>query len=227
MSPAAGRESTETTGPQHQRDAVQRAAAELFSTKGFVATGVREIAAQAGVDPALVIRYFGSKEKLFLRTMTMSAAFADVVAGPLDSLGERIVEFVLERTRGDQGADAEGGTDTEFSRTEHAADEHADDTGGAGQPVLPASGVFAALMRASGRPMVRAHLAESVEEMFVGRIAGRLPGPDAELRARLVSAQLTGLMAALYVVEDPMLNGVPQEDIVRWYGRAMQLLLDG
>lgn len=41
------------------------AAQQAFSTRGYAASGVREITAQAGVNPALAIRYFGSKEKLF------------------------------------------------------------------------------------------------------------------------------------------------------------------
>ena len=81
------------------RTAVEVAAAELFAEHGFAGTGVRDIARQAGVDPALVIRYFGSKEKLFVRTMTMSDEFLDVVRGPLDGLGVALVEFVVDRTR--------------------------------------------------------------------------------------------------------------------------------
>ncbi|NKT14658.1 TetR family transcriptional regulator [Rhodococcus hoagii] len=87
------------TGTAHNRAAVQIAAAELFAEQGFSATGVRDIARHAGVDPALVIRYFGSKEKLFVRTMTMSDAFVEVVEGPLDGLGRALVDFVVRRTR--------------------------------------------------------------------------------------------------------------------------------
>ncbi|WP_305094353.1 TetR family transcriptional regulator [Prescottella sp. R16] len=86
-------------GTAHNREAVQAAAAELFAEQGFAGTGVRDIARRAGVDPALVIRYFGSKEKLFVRTMTMSDAFVEVVQGPLDDLGRELVDFVVRRTR--------------------------------------------------------------------------------------------------------------------------------
>lgn len=96
--------STETeqgarAGTVHNRAAVQAAATELFAEQGFAATGVRDIARHAGVDPALVIRYFGSKEKLFVRTMTMSDAFVEVIEGPLDGLGRALVDFVVRRTR--------------------------------------------------------------------------------------------------------------------------------
>ncbi|MFJ9721444.1 TetR/AcrR family transcriptional regulator [Streptomyces sp. NPDC101209] len=40
-------------------------ARELFAEKGFERTTIRAVAAAAGVDPALVMQYFGSKRKLF------------------------------------------------------------------------------------------------------------------------------------------------------------------
>ncbi len=47
------------------RLAILFAAQEAFSRSGYRDTGVREITASAGTSPALAIRYFGSKEKLF------------------------------------------------------------------------------------------------------------------------------------------------------------------
>lgn len=40
-------------------------ARELFAEKGFDRTTIRAVAAAAGVDPALVMQYFGSKRELF------------------------------------------------------------------------------------------------------------------------------------------------------------------
>jgi AcrR family transcriptional regulator len=76
----------------------------LFAQKGFSATSVKEIAALAGVDPALVIRHFGTKEALFLRTMAVDEGLRDLVGGPLPTLGrsllQRIVEDLGDETRG-------------------------------------------------------------------------------------------------------------------------------
>ncbi|MDE2570837.1 MAG: helix-turn-helix transcriptional regulator [Sphingomonadales bacterium] len=47
------------------RVAILEAAQDAFSTRGYSQTGVRDITAAAGVNPALVSRYFGSKDKLF------------------------------------------------------------------------------------------------------------------------------------------------------------------
>ena len=78
------------------RDAIRCAAAGLFVRDGYAATTVRAIAAAAGVDPALVIRHFGSKEALFLATVPASGDLPRILAGPLDSIGRELVRFVLD-----------------------------------------------------------------------------------------------------------------------------------
>ena len=78
------------------RDAIRCAAAGLFVRDGYAATTVRAIASAAGVDPALVIRHFGSKEALFLATVPASGDLPGILAGPLDSLGRELVRFVLD-----------------------------------------------------------------------------------------------------------------------------------
>lgn len=47
------------------RQAMLAAARHHFARESYENVGLREIAAQAGVDPALVARYFGGKEQLF------------------------------------------------------------------------------------------------------------------------------------------------------------------
>jgi AcrR family transcriptional regulator len=54
-----------TRDSDRTKAAILHAAQEAFSTRGYGATGVREITAVAGVNASLVSRYFGSKEKLF------------------------------------------------------------------------------------------------------------------------------------------------------------------
>jgi AcrR family transcriptional regulator len=79
------------------RAAIQAAARDLFAERGFEGTSVRAIAAEAGVDPALVIRYFGTKEALFLRCLESGGGVAEVIEGPLETLGRRLVSYFLER----------------------------------------------------------------------------------------------------------------------------------
>lgn len=52
------------------REALLAAATELFTSRGFDRTSVRDIAAKAEVNQALVFRYFGSKEELLGAVLT-------------------------------------------------------------------------------------------------------------------------------------------------------------
>lgn len=68
MSIAQPQMDTSATKPRdagRTRAAILDAAQEAFSSRGYLATGVRDVTSAAGVNPALVSRYFGSKEKLF------------------------------------------------------------------------------------------------------------------------------------------------------------------
>lgn len=76
------------------RAAIESAAKQLFAERGFDGASVRGIAAEAGVDPALVIRHFGSKEALFLRTVDTSMGIGAVIDGPVETMGRRIVAYL-------------------------------------------------------------------------------------------------------------------------------------
>ena len=84
------------------RDAVRtaqtilRAAQELFAARGYTTTGVREVAALAGVNSALVRRYFGSKEGL-LRAAVEEFLIIDVFFdGARVDFGVRSVRLLLD-----------------------------------------------------------------------------------------------------------------------------------
>lgn len=73
------------------------AAQQLFSTAGYAATGVREIAAGAGLDAALVSRYFGSKEELFRAALIASLDLEQMLNTPRQQFGAHVVAFFLDR----------------------------------------------------------------------------------------------------------------------------------
>lgn len=83
------------------RDLIARHAREMFDQRGYAATSVRAIAAAAGIDPALVIRYFGSKEELFLHVTGLADHPGPELHGPLATLGVRLVASVLAPERAD------------------------------------------------------------------------------------------------------------------------------
>lgn len=79
------------------RQAILDAARRCFAHDAYEQVGVREIAAIAGIDPSLVNRYFGSKEGLFAEAITARFDLSDLFVGDRDTLGERLVRFVLKQ----------------------------------------------------------------------------------------------------------------------------------
>jgi len=62
---------------------------------------VREIAARAGVDPALINRYFGSKEDLFLIVLDSCETGADLMGGERSTFGDRVAHEAIFKTKSD------------------------------------------------------------------------------------------------------------------------------
>lgn len=82
------------------KERIRTAATQLFRARGFSGTSVREIAAAAAADPALVIRHFGSKELLFLETMEVPEQEYPLTAVPLERFGRSFVAFLLDSEAG-------------------------------------------------------------------------------------------------------------------------------
>jgi AcrR family transcriptional regulator len=87
-------------GNSGSRERILAAARLSFAQSGYDATTIRGIAAAAGVDPALVRHYFGSKEHLFVVALEFPVdpvEFVPRLLDPgIDGLGERIASFFLE-----------------------------------------------------------------------------------------------------------------------------------
>ncbi|MEV6481785.1 TetR family transcriptional regulator [Streptomyces sp. NPDC051576] len=83
-----------TTATPTQR-AIAEQAHRLFHERGFSGTSIRDIASAAAVDPSIVMRHFHSKTELFARVIGFDAYFTPRLDGPLETLGERLVEYLL------------------------------------------------------------------------------------------------------------------------------------
>jgi AcrR family transcriptional regulator len=79
------------------RRALLTAARELFAAVGYDATTVRAVADRAGVNQALLFRYFGNKRGLFTEAVQSEAL--ELLAGPQADLLERTLDVMLS----DQG----------------------------------------------------------------------------------------------------------------------------
>jgi AcrR family transcriptional regulator len=66
MSVAKKPRSGRRPGPSSTREEILRAARRRFARQGYDRATFRNIAADAGVDPALVVQFFGSKADLFV-----------------------------------------------------------------------------------------------------------------------------------------------------------------
>jgi len=76
------------------RTAILEAARRRFAHEGYDQTGLRDIASDAGVDAALISRYFGGKEELFEEVLTCGPNIAEFLDGDRDSFGERVAQML-------------------------------------------------------------------------------------------------------------------------------------
>lgn len=84
------------------RAAILGAARERFAADGYERATIRAIAAQAGIDPALVMRYFGNKEGLFAGAVQFDLRLPDLRSVPRESIGETLVEHFLDVWESDE-----------------------------------------------------------------------------------------------------------------------------
>ncbi|MFJ1972259.1 TetR family transcriptional regulator [Streptomyces sp. NPDC087903] len=180
------------------RDRILGAAREEFSERGYEKTSVRGIAKAAGVDPALVHHYFGTKEQIFEAAITVAFAPAlnapDAIAdGPVDEVGERLTRFV-------------------FGIWEN--------------PVTRAP-LLAIVRSAVTNETAAAVFRRLVASQLLRRIAAQLELPDAELRAELAAAQLVGTAILRYVIKVEPLASADMEQIVARLAPVVQGHLTG
>lgn len=170
---------------------ILESASKLFRTGGFTNTGLRQIAADAGVEASLIIRHFGSKEELFMRALNYDQQ-NELTEVPTKVLGTSMVEYMFNNSDDPQSA----------------------------------LYTFGTLLRASDNERVYQQLRQNVEDTMVSNIREYLTGEDIELRARLMTAIMVGLMTQMYVICDEMLLNEPREKIIQRYGAALQQIID-
>ncbi|MFL6074744.1 MAG: TetR family transcriptional regulator [Mycobacteriales bacterium] len=86
-------------GPTATRQEILAAARRLFGQRGYAGTTIRAIAAEAGVNPALVHHFFRTKEQVFVAALEFPIQPAAVLAmlqdGPREEIGERTARFIV------------------------------------------------------------------------------------------------------------------------------------
>jgi AcrR family transcriptional regulator len=184
-------------GASGTREAILDAARRAFAEQGYQRATIRGVAELAGVDPALVHHYFGTKQELFVAAVELPVnpieQLMAVLADEPDQIGQRIVEVFL-------------------SIWDHAADR---------------SPLLALIRSAVGDERAAAMLREFITEEVLGQLARRLGSPDARLRATLVGSQLIGLAMARYIVRVEPLASAPAAELAAAVGPTLQRYLTG
>ncbi|PJN40385.1 TetR family transcriptional regulator [Streptomyces sp. CB02959] len=133
-----GETSRSGTAGEHRRDAqgtrrlLLDAASELFAERGYERATVRDIASRAGVNQALLFRYFGSKKALFGEVMARGG-HEQLRSTPAERLFDVALRGMLAEGRG-PGADRSlevclrsiGGSDEIAEALRGLGDEYAD-----------------------------------------------------------------------------------------------------
>ncbi len=188
-------------GPREERGVLSSqildAARASFAVNGWAGTTIRAVARMAGVDPALVYHYFGSKEQLLDAATEMPAEWADGIRvdwdAPLDRLGEALVRGTLRNW----------------------ADERF-------RPLL-----LATLLTAAHEPRTRAKVARVFSGVLMGPALERLDSDQRTRRAALAASQLVGvvMMREIWQIEPIASMGV--EDVAAAIGPTIQRYLTG
>ena len=85
---------------------ILRAARDRFAADGYERTTIRAVAADAAIDPSMVMRYFGSKERLFDAALTIDLRLPDLGAVAPQDLARTMLRHFLDRWESDPADDA-------------------------------------------------------------------------------------------------------------------------
>lgn len=174
--------------PPTRRELILRAAVELFGRRGFRGTTVRAIAEQAGVDPALVMHHFGSKEKIFtvvIREAMRTDAFLPEPGDATEAApGRKLLRAFLVRW----------------------------EATAAPSPMMV---VFRSAME---HPEASRLFSEVASGEFLLPLATRLRAPDPHLQATVLGVLLVGLVTGRYVVRVEPLASLSLDAVVDLFG---------
>ncbi|MGN2640117.1 TetR/AcrR family transcriptional regulator [Nocardia takedensis] len=184
-------------GRSGAREAILDAARERFARNGFDNTSIRAIAGDAGVDPALVHHYFGTKRQLFVAVAHLpidpETPLRTVLAAPLDRIGETLIATVVGVWDSPAG------------------------------PGLVA--VLRSMLAGGDDSLARTFVLEVVLEQVRQRIA--TPEDDGRARVALVASQMMGILVARKLVGIEPLASMPLPDLVAAVGPTVQRYLTG
>ena len=185
-------------GSPDTRESILDAARRLFADKGFDATTVRAIAADAGVDPAMIHHFWGTKEELFRATLQFpidpATEIPEITAGGTDEIGVRLARTFVRIW------DSPVGT-----------------TG--------AALIRSAMSNDWTLRLMREFLTTQILRRVVAELD--LDPKEAPLRVSLVASQLAGLAMMRYIIKLEPLASLPSDQVVTLVGPTIQRYVTG
>ncbi|MGK5532597.1 TetR family transcriptional regulator [Streptomyces sp. URMC 129] len=185
-------------GAPGARELILDSARTEFSERGYDKASIRGIARGAGVNPALVHHYFGTKEQMFAAAVAAAAAPATEGLPAADhcrteELGERLTRVFF------------GVWENPTTR----------------RPLL------AVVRSAVSNETAAAIFRTFVARQLLGRVTDSLDAPDAELRTELAATQLIGVAFLRYVFRAEPIAGADEEELIRRVAPVVQHHLTG
>jgi AcrR family transcriptional regulator len=182
---------------QESKQRIVEAAREHFK-RGYEQATIRGIAADAGVDVAMVYYFFGNKEGLFTASVLDVPEhplhqLAGMLDGTSDDIGARLVRRFIERW----------------------------DSGDTFEPLLTV------WRSAAVQPLARKLLHDSLAGPVAERVAAEFGVDDAVLRVELVASHLMGLAFARYQLRIEPITSTGVDELVAWIGPTVQQYLTG
>ncbi|MBB5869330.1 AcrR family transcriptional regulator [Allocatelliglobosispora scoriae] len=185
-------------GAPDTRETILVAARETFAEKGFDGATMRQIATRAGVDPALVHHYFGTKDQLFQAAVQIPLNPAEilpmVLADGIDHLGTNLVRTFLKVWDSPAGPAA-------------------------------AAVLRSAMSSEWTVKLLREFLVTQVLRRVVNE--SDLDSVEAPLRISLVATQMAGLAFMRYIIKLEPLASLPSEQVVALIAPNVQRYLTG
>jgi len=205
-----------TGGPRSAgtRRAILDAARSAFAARGYEQTTIRAVAAAAGIDASMVMRYYGSKAGLFAAAATADLQVPDLRAIPAASWGEVLVRYLVERWE-------------DTSRDDELI-------------LLLRTAVTSEAVAAQLQEVLSRLLTEPIAALYGpagdgpagGGSASDVPAGDgraddwgAAERAAFIAAQLLGLALCRYILRQEPLASLPAADVVAAVAPSVQRYL--
>jgi AcrR family transcriptional regulator len=184
-------------GTSDTRDRILKCARELFAANGIDKTSIRAIAAEAGVDPALVHHYFGTKTQLFAAAIQIPLDPMQIIGPlreiPVDEIGYVLPSLLLPLW------------DSELGKGFLAT--------------------LRSILSGNETSLVRSFLQEVVAKEVGSRVDD--PPGSGPIRVQFVASQLVGIVMARYILELEPFNTLPVEQIVETIAPNLQRYLTG